>query len=214
MRQPGAAQVSTVPSGVGASSWRSIQSWSGPTGCPFFSCTTTLTRRLLRIAAAQLGAGRAFVHGRIVHVRGGWCSYPRFMPVSEWRPLSWRREGVPATAWRGEVPAPMARPLREWVYTTLRETHASTGIGEDRIVERLMLRLDLILPDAEAREGDTPDSGAAATSRFLAYDTSTDLLPDVADAILDLLSALDGLVRKPWHPHARGQACSRMPRIG
>jgi hypothetical protein len=102
----------------------------------------------------------------------------------------------------------MVRPLREWVYTTLREAPAGIGIGEDRIVERLTLRLDLVLPDVGAREGEGLGSGGAVTSRFLAYDTSVDLLLDVVDAVLNLLSALDDLVRIPWRRDGRGAGVS------
>lgn len=129
------------------------------------------------------------------------------MPVSEWRPLSWRREGVPVTAWRGELPAPLARPLREWVYGTLHEARTATGIDEDRIVERVMMRLDLVLPDAEADEYDQPDTARGRARRFLAYDTSVDLLLDVVDAVLDLLPAppefADLLTHPPAQPLAR-----------
>jgi len=129
------------------------------------------------------------------------------MSASGWRPLSWRLEDVPATAWRGEVPAPLARPLREWVYDTLRETPSGTGIDEDRIVERVTLRLDLVLPDAEAYEQDLPDTVTGRSSRFLAYDTPVDQLLDVVDAVLDLLPAppdfVDLLSPPPARPGAR-----------
>jgi hypothetical protein len=137
----------------------------------------------------------------------GWCSYPRFMSVSEWRPLSWRREGVRATAWRGEVPAPLSRPLREWMYGTLRGIRVGTGIDEDQLVERVMLRLDLVLPEATAAHERDQHNPVTGWRSFLAYDSSVELLLDVVDAVLDLLPAppdfVDLVTPPPVQPFAR-----------
>ncbi len=107
------------------------------------------------------------------------------MSVAEWRPLSQRLEGIPATAWRGEIPAALVKPLRKWVDDTLRVTPTPWGAGERRIAERVLLRLDLVPPDAAVQE-DASD-GEAVARDFLAYGTSVDLLPDVVDAVLCLL---------------------------
>ena len=113
---------------------------------------------------------------------------------------------------------PLARPLREWVHDTLRETPSGTGIDEDRIVERVTLRLDLVLPDAEAYEQDLPDTVTGRSSRFLAYDTPVDQLLDVVDAVLDLLPAPPDCVNllspPPARPGARRPAWSRVQRSG
>jgi hypothetical protein len=114
------------------------------------------------------------------------------MSVAEWRPLSRRAEGVLGTAWRGEVPAALLRPLREWVGDTLRET----PIGARGTAERVLLRLDLVPPDAEVQEGDAPD-GETAARGFLVNGTSVDLLPDVVDAVLFLLPASFKVTMKP-----------------
>jgi hypothetical protein len=123
------------------------------------------------------------------------------MSVSEWRPLSQRLEGIPATAWRGEVPAALVKPLRKWVDVTLRVTPSPWGAGERRIAERVLLRLDLVPPDAEVQEDDTADAETVARG-FLAYGTPVDLLPDVVDAVLYLLpvqfkASVNPSVRKP-----------------
>jgi hypothetical protein len=106
------------------------------------------------------------------------------MSVAEWRPLSQRLEGLPATAWRGEVPAALVKPLREWVDGTLR---VNDGLGAGGgIAERVLLRLDLVPPEDFARRVDAT-SGEMAARRFLAYHISVNLLPDVVDAVLYLL---------------------------
>jgi hypothetical protein len=107
------------------------------------------------------------------------------MSVAEWRPLSQRLGSLPATAWRGEVPVALVKPLREWVDGTLGVNPHLLGTGRG-IAERVLLRLDLVPPDAEVEEGDALD-GEAVARGFLAYGTSVDLLPDVVDAVLYLL---------------------------
>jgi hypothetical protein len=102
-------------------------------------------------------------------------------------------------AWRGEVPAALVKPLREWVDYTLRG-NPYPGSRMRGIAERVLLRLDLAAPDAEASEDD--GSGEESAVRFLAYSTSAELLPDVVDAVLYLLPvplkvAVDTSGRKP-----------------
>lgn len=108
------------------------------------------------------------------------------MSVTQWLPLSQRLDGLPATAWRGEVPAALVKPLRKWVDETLRGSPSLWGIDERGIAERLLLRLDLVSTDVDVLEGEGSD-GEAAARGFLAYGTSVDLLPDVVDAVLYLL---------------------------
>jgi hypothetical protein len=93
------------------------------------------------------------------------------MSTEEWLPLSWREGNGPADGgWRGKVPVALEKPLRKWV----RETLAASAPNEQRLVDRLLLRFNLVVPD---RNG----------SDFLAYQTSVEVLVEVVDAVLDLL---------------------------
>ena len=109
-----------------------------------------------------------------------------FMSVAEWSPLSRRLDGLPATTWRGEVPGALVKPLRGWVDETLRVAPSPWGAGAHRIAERVLLRLDLVPPDAEVPEDDETDEETVARD-YLAYGTPVDLLPDVVDTVLYLL---------------------------
>lgn len=121
--------------------------------------------------------------------RAGACggSYSRDMSAVEWRPLSWREGDGPADGgWRGDVPVALEKPLREWVRKVLRHC----GPGQGWIVERLLLRLDLVVSD-----------GIEASVDFLADQTPAGVLVDVVDAVLDLLPvpdvSLDFVVNPP-----------------
>ena len=62
------------------------------------------------------------------------------------------------------------------------------GMPTPRIASRLVLRLNLVLPDAEDdKDHDTLYDSDEAARNFLAYGTPVGWLPDVADAVLDLL---------------------------
>jgi hypothetical protein len=107
--------------------------------------------------------------------RAGSCgdSYSRAMSAVEWRPLSWREGDGPAGGWRGEVPAALEKPLREWLKKALLE---DSGSGQRWIVERLLLRFDLVV-----------SGGDEASVDFLAHQTTVGMLVDVVDAVLDLM---------------------------
>jgi len=111
------------------------------------------------------------------------------MSAVQWRPLSTRLKGVPAaTAWREPVPAALEGPLRDWVAGALSRSAFPFGMPRLRIASRVVLRLNLVLPDAEDGEDDETLSDSDEEAReFLAYGTPVGLLPDVADAVLDLL---------------------------
>ena len=120
------------------------------------------------------------------------CFYSRSMSTAEWRPLSWRLGGGQAdTAWREEVPAALEEPLRAWVDRALRgagNVFHYESVGGQGITERVMLRLNLVLPDYEADEDEEGEgSRRDAARRFLAYNTIVNRLPDVVDAVLYLL---------------------------
>jgi hypothetical protein len=64
--------------------------------------------------------------------------------------------------------------LRQWVERSLRET---VDVDESWIAERVLLRLDLVVQDGQNAAG------------FIAHATSAEVLVDVVDALLDLLSS-------------------------
>jgi hypothetical protein len=109
------------------------------------------------------------------------------MSAVEWRPLS-ERMGVPAaTAWREEVPAALVGPLREWVDRTLRADGFGAPASVRAIAARVLLRLDLVLPEFEFVEDvPAPDDDELARGH-LAHGTSVEVLPDVVDAVLYLM---------------------------
>jgi hypothetical protein len=147
--------------------------------------------RILRNVEIDIGGRRRRRLGR-VRSRGyavGTAqsqAYPRSMSIAEWHPLSQRLDGLPATAWRREVPAALVKPLRKWVDETLRGCPPLLYIDERGIAERVLLRLDLVSTDVDVQEGEGSD-GETAARGFLAYGTPVDLLPDVVDAALYLL---------------------------
>ena len=72
------------------------------------------------------------------------------MTPAEWRPLSNRLEGgSAATAWRSEVPAGLVKPLRDWIAAALRPNAYAMASGMQGLAERVLLRLDLVLPPFE-----------------------------------------------------------------
>jgi hypothetical protein len=96
------------------------------------------------------------------------------------------------------------KPLREWVDVTLRGNTYGLGGGRP-LAERVLLRLDLVLPDAEVQDGGAAD-GEAAVRGFLAYGTPVDLLLDVVDAVLYLMSAPVTVTVKPSDQKSMGAA--------
>lgn len=110
------------------------------------------------------------------------------MSLAERRPLSRRQEGgQAATAWRGEVPAALVEPLRDWVGATLRPNTSLMFSGLHGLAERVLLRLDLVLPDYEFADDVRVPSRKELATGHLAYEIPADLLPDVVDAVLYLL---------------------------
>lgn len=110
------------------------------------------------------------------------------MSATGWRPLSSRQKGdVAALGWRQEVPAALEKPLRKWVQETMDPRWSAISVSG--IPERVLLMLDLVLPDAEDDSSD--DAGVVFRSdparQFLAWQTPAELLPDVIDAVLHLL---------------------------
>lgn len=121
--------------------------------------------------------------GALIVLVDGRRFYPRCMATTDWRPLSWRQGDGPAvTTWREAVPAALERPLRAWVNETL-EGNPLTGTARG-ISERVLLRLNLVGVDYDDQSG---LSRAATTRQFLAYHTIPGWLPDIVDAVLDLL---------------------------
>jgi hypothetical protein len=112
------------------------------------------------------------------------------MSAVEWRPLSERLVGArAATAWRGEVPAALVGPLREWVRDTLRPNAFGAPASVRAIPGRVLLRLDIVLPEFECEfveDVPTPDDDELARNH-LAYVTPVEVLPDVVDAVLYLM---------------------------
>jgi hypothetical protein len=120
------------------------------------------------------------------------------MSAREWRPLSSRQQGA-ALAWRQEVPAALERPLRKWIQDTLNP--ASVGaIGISGIPGRVLLKLDLVLPDAD--DDDLHSSERAR--QFLTWQTPAEVLPDVIDTILHLLPLNFAAPRDPAAPKPSG----------
>jgi hypothetical protein len=106
--------------------------------------------------------------------------------------LSTRLAGGPAaTAWRGEVPAALVKPLRDWIGVTLRPNTSVMLGGAHGLAERVLLRLDLALPLGERMRSDESARG------YLAYEIPAELLPDVVDAVLYLLPLPVRIVVKP-----------------
>ena len=105
------------------------------------------------------------------------------MTEVEWRPLSERLGVVPAV-WREEVPAALVRPLRNWVYRTMNVGGSDELDGHWWLVERVSLRLNVEIPGR-------PDDKEAAeqVAELFAGDTDTESLPDLVDAILDVLAS-------------------------
>jgi hypothetical protein len=104
-----------------------------------------------------------------------------------WRPLSSRHKGDAATSWREEVPAALEVPLRTWVRDTLNPRWPGI-IGIEPVPERVLLKLDLVLPpDAEDDGSEEIPSRSSLARQSLAWGTPTEQLPDVIDAILHLL---------------------------
>lgn len=105
-------------------------------------------------------------------------------------------------AWREAVPAALEGPLRDWLDDTLRGSGGFTsGIRFSLIAERVLLRLNLILPDAEVGVGEEiGPSRRAVARRFLAYGTVVDRLPDIVDAVLYLLPGPSVVVKSPSSP--------------
>jgi hypothetical protein len=96
----------------------------------------------------------------------------------EWRPLSERMGAVPGSpAWRADVPAALERPLRNWAADTLDLEGSDTLINHWRLVERVSLRLNVRIPDSDW------------AGRHLANQMNSKRLPDLADAILDVLAS-------------------------
>jgi hypothetical protein len=76
--------------------------------------------------------------------------------------------------------------MRRWVSNTLRMTTSPLSAAHG-LAERVLLRLNLVLPELEpVDDGPIPSRDELARS-YLAYETSVDLLPDVVDAVLHLL---------------------------
>jgi hypothetical protein len=69
----------------------------------------------------------------------------------------------------------------------------------------VLLRLDLVPPDAEVQDRGAPDREAAVRS-FLAFGTPVDLLPDVVDAVLHLLPVPFAAAGKPSVQKSTGTA--------
>jgi hypothetical protein len=109
-------------------------------------------------------------------------SYSPGMSGVEWRPLSWREGYGPASGWREAIPVALEKPLRDW---TRMAFGGGGGAGWWWIADRVLLRLDLTVPDSDD-EGGRP-SGRDRAEDFLAYDTAAEVLVDVVDVVLDLL---------------------------
>jgi hypothetical protein len=131
------------------------------------------------------------------------------MATTEWRLLSSRQEGGAALAWRTGVPAALEAPLRESLEETL-DTRL-TGIGVGGIPERVLLRLDLIVPDDMSENAETATRSDEARW-LLAWRTPVELLPDVLDAVLNLLPippAKVPIVPKPYDVTVAMEALGR-----
>jgi hypothetical protein len=99
--------------------------------------------------------------------------------------LSERLRVVPAV-WREDVPAALERPLRNWVYDTMDVEDSGSLICHWALVERVSLRLNVEIPDRPDRY-DEEASGRIAEQ--FAGDIATESLPDLADAILDVMAS-------------------------
>jgi hypothetical protein len=108
--------------------------------------------------------------------------------TEDWRPLSARLAGDPAgLGWRGEVPAALELPLRDWVHGMLRPDSFLTVMGSDGIAERVLLRLNLVVPAADGGKDEGVLGREKAVRDFLAYGTDLAQLPEVVDTLLYLL---------------------------
>lgn len=103
----------------------------------------------------------------------------------EWRPLSERLGVVPAV-WREEVPAALVRPLRNWVFRTMNVQAHYSLLGHWQLVERVSLRLDVMIPDLP---DDRDEEAAERIAAQIADDPDTGSLPDLVDAILDVMAS-------------------------
>jgi len=149
--------------------------------------------------------------------RGMGGSYSPGMSGVEWRPLSWREGYGPATGRREAIPAALEKPLRAWARQAF---DGGPGAGWWWIADRVLLRLDLTVPDSD-------DEGYRRTAHdraedFLAYGTPVEVLVDVVDVVLDLLpvpsDSPDFLADppagfppgRPGPPHGRGRNLTQL----
>jgi hypothetical protein len=107
------------------------------------------------------------------------------MTYVEWRPLS-ERLGVVPSVWREEVPAALVRPLRNWVYDAMDVERSDWLPAHWKLVERVSLRLNVETPGPP--EHNDTEASARIAEQF-ADDTDTGSLPDLVDAILDVLAS-------------------------
>lgn len=107
--------------------------------------------------------------------------------------MSWRQGDGPSTGMRETVPVALERPLRGWVAETLDEM----GIAARWMADRVLLRLNLTVPNHETDDWDFSGRDESAFIGFLTDGTSVEVLVDVVDAVLDLLPHADDFVRNP-----------------
>jgi hypothetical protein len=133
-----------------------------------------------RAALERFAVNRAVL--RDCRARGIGGSYSPGMSGVGWRPLSWREGYGPATGWREAIPVALEKPLRAWARQAF---DGGGGAGWWWIAERVLLRLDLTVPDSDDEDGQR--SGHDRAEDFLAYGTPVEVLVDVVDVVLDLL---------------------------